>query len=74
MTSIRHLLDPVRGTGLWPVHHNHNMVCSVMTDDVSLRRSRRVNESIVLCYSVLEKTSFHAKFQVYYSHGLPVVT
>ena len=48
-----------------------DMACIVMYDNISIARSKRVNEKIVLFRM---KTSFHAKVQVCGSHGLSVMT
>ena len=38
-----------------------DMACIVRTDDISTRRSKRVNEKIILCYTVQDKDQFPCK-------------
>ena len=45
-----------------------DMACIVMYDNISIARSKRVNEKIVLCYTVQDEDQFCG------SHGLSVMT
>ena len=51
-----------------------DMACTVMYDNISIARGKRVNEKIVLCYTVQDEDQFPCKVQVCGSHGLSVMT
>ena len=51
-----------------------DMGCIVMYDNISIARSKKVNEKSVLCYSVQDEDKFPCKSSGLWFNGLSVMT
>ena len=47
-----------------------DMACIVMYDNISIAKSKRVNEKIVLCYTVQDEDQFQFRFVVHMDYQL----